>query len=437
VSRYPETSAEIYDSFGTKSGPRRIGSTSQSLTNFHLFNVLTRDGEWTARLNGILKYTTIANVVGFSAAPKLGNSGNAYLAGDIAEVLIYNRALTAAERKGVNLYLNQKYKFIALPPQVPTNLTLNVLSPQQISVWWNTGTNNEQTTYRVERGTDGSNFTQIAEIEGASFIDSGLTANVHYYYRVQANNLAGSSLYSAATNATTSSSGTNMPLASNTLKLWLKADAGAPVNYDGTLNAWLDLSGNTNTITYHNNSSDYIDRPYWFSTTNANNHPVIRFYGSNWFDITFTTSPTNWSGGEGFLVLKAKTNSIVASAPGQWRLGGPFATAVYYPRPDKAIADSFGNEFSRTITNVWEAIPFYHLYNVSSAAGGWNAWLNGSSIFSTTNNTVNFGIVTPTIGRGANPFDGDMLELFLFNRALDSTERDVVNNYLRQKYNLW
>ena len=57
--------------------------------------------------------STNINTVGFSTAPTLGKSlwlsGSAYFAGDIAEVLIFSRALTAGERAAVNGYLNGKY----------------------------------------------------------------------------------------------------------------------------------------------------------------------------------------------------------------------------------------------------------------------------------------------------------------------------------------
>ena len=97
------------------------------------------------------------------------------------------------------------------------------------------------------------------------------------------------------------------------------------MNHDGTLNSWLDVSGHTNTVVY-GFTAPY--RPYWFSTTNANAHPAVRFFGSNFFGIQFSPSVTNWTTPEAFLVLKARTNAPPGSGPGHWRFGNSLA---YYP----------------------------------------------------------------------------------------------------------
>jgi len=81
----------------------------------HLYNVVSRSGEWTSRINGIVQFTTTNNTVGFYPWPVLGNGGvisgygSTYFEGDIAEVIIYNRAISQSERDAVNAYLSSKY----------------------------------------------------------------------------------------------------------------------------------------------------------------------------------------------------------------------------------------------------------------------------------------------------------------------------------------
>ena len=54
----------------------------------------------------------------------------------MAEVLIYNRVLSAAERDAVNSYLNSKYALVTNAPAGPTNLTASTVSPTQINLAW-------------------------------------------------------------------------------------------------------------------------------------------------------------------------------------------------------------------------------------------------------------------------------------------------------------
>src|SRR5678810_63221 len=41
------------------------------------------------------------------------------------------------------------------------------------------------------------------------------------------------------------------------------------------------------------------------------------------------------------------------------------------------------------------------------------------------------------LGNGQNYFEGDMLELLIFDQDLTDNQRTTVNEYLRKKYNLW
>jgi hypothetical protein len=88
------------------------------------------------------------------------------------------------------------------------------------------------------------------------------------------------------------------------------------------------------------------------------------------------------------------------------------------------------------ITNVSGIITNFHLYNPRSKPNDWSARINGSLVFSNSNNTVAFP-AAPALGYGQNYFEGDMLELLIFDQDLMDNERTTVNEYLRRKYNLW
>ena len=93
------------------------------------------------------------------------------------------------------------------PPTTPGNVTATAASSTQINLTWTASTDNVGVTgYLVERcqGTGCSNFAQIATPTGATYNDTGLTANTSYSYRVRATDAAGNlSQYSNIASATT------------------------------------------------------------------------------------------------------------------------------------------------------------------------------------------------------------------------------------------
>ncbi len=85
----------------------------------------------------------------------------------------------------------------APPPAAPTNLAGAATSRSRINLSWVDNANNE-TGFRVERSTNNVTFTQIASpsANATTYINTGLTRNTLYYYRVRAYNAQGNSGYS-------------------------------------------------------------------------------------------------------------------------------------------------------------------------------------------------------------------------------------------------
>jgi len=89
-------------------------------------------------------------------------------------------------------------------PTAPSGLAAVVQSSSRIDLTWTDNASNE-TGFVIERSTDGKTFTRIASL-GAnvrSYSATGLSANKTYYFRVQATNSAGYSLYSNLVSAKT------------------------------------------------------------------------------------------------------------------------------------------------------------------------------------------------------------------------------------------
>ncbi|MDX1943590.1 MAG: LamG-like jellyroll fold domain-containing protein [Saprospiraceae bacterium] len=79
--------------------------------NWNLYSVWSAPNDWAASYNGYVKAQTSTNTVDFSedATNYIGRGEADHLTGDVAEVILYRRKLTAPERRKVMSYLAIKY----------------------------------------------------------------------------------------------------------------------------------------------------------------------------------------------------------------------------------------------------------------------------------------------------------------------------------------
>lgn len=101
----------IYDDGG---GTTRYdcGVAKVPLDQAQVYEVQNQAGSWRNFLNGQSQFTSLTNTVGAGAAtPYIGSSPDQVVVyrGDIAEVVVYNRILTANERALLINYLNGRY----------------------------------------------------------------------------------------------------------------------------------------------------------------------------------------------------------------------------------------------------------------------------------------------------------------------------------------
>ena len=75
-------------------------------------------------------------------------------------------------------------------PNAPTNLTATVSAVQglQVQLTWTDNANNEN-AFKIERSTDGVNYTQldVASVNSTSYTDTSVVSGTTYYYQSPGN----------------------------------------------------------------------------------------------------------------------------------------------------------------------------------------------------------------------------------------------------------
>jgi hypothetical protein len=126
------------------------------------------------------------------------------------------------------------------PPTIaaPTNLVATAISGTQINLTWTDNAVNE-TGYKIERSTDGTNFYALAGtgVNGHSYSNTGLTAGKKYFYRVYAVNTTDRSGFSNVANAVTPTGTPTVPATPSGL-------AAAPASSTQINLTWSDNSSN-------------------------------------------------------------------------------------------------------------------------------------------------------------------------------------------------
>ena len=452
--QYPNVDGSINQEFGTYSD-YYLGVPAQLLTQYHIFEVASQSNNWSAWINGVLLYYSSANTFGLEYEFFLGSDhSQTPFSGDIAEVFLFNRGLTLNESAVVNAYLNGKYGLVPFVPATPSNLVATAISTSQIGLTWNKSLNGGATQISIERSTNSSSgFAVVAQVaDTLSYVDTNLTEGTTYYYQARATNVNTWSPYSNETNATTLTSGADIPFAS--LVLWLKADSGlAQIGTNTPVSSWVDQSGDgnnviqasANTVTRKSGTNE----PVWVLGATSG-FPVVHFTATNsQYQCLFTYNPINGMVGatnvEAFAVLRVTTNHPAAQR-GLWYYAYTNTTYEDYPATNGWISDAFGSGVPHSFNPTNVVLTNYHIYEVLSQSNNWSAWINGILQYSTNNNTVAFGsafdigAVCAMDGYDApigNPFDGDVAEVLIFNQALTAAQRaTVITNYLFSKYDI-
>jgi len=297
-SEYPSTGSQIAEAFGRDTALAG-GLPAQDIEQFHIYNVVSSSSGWTVLVNGLKHSIRFSNTVSFPASPVIGRTSNGF-AGDIAEILVYSDVVSDADRTLVGKYLADKYGLFDATAATPTNISGLALSGTQISVTWNGPALTNVVYYSLERKQGTGSFSQIANLPSTlNYIDTSLTANTTYTYRVKATGYRNDSSYSDEVSVTTLDSGTTeMPL---NPKVWLSADAAVPL---GPINIW--NSAHNGNFMFQGNP---VRKPIIVDNV-VNHRAVLRFDGSDDYVHFFGNPLASCTDAEVFAILRIHPRSV-------------------------------------------------------------------------------------------------------------------------------
>lgn len=394
------------EDFGTNQA--NFHATSDQGMEFHLLSgSIDAAGTLISRINGRIDWQRTGATLSWPAEPSIGS-----ISGEIAEVIVYNRVLTEAERDTLGAYLTLKYALAAIPVPATPVLTAEPLDTSRISLTWTPALTTVGTSVLIERQSGGGAFAEVARVQNVhAWIDTGLTPDTAYTYRVKLSTYAGASSFSSPVTANTLSANATLPLTG--LQVWLKATP--LLGRTGSLSQWRDGSGHD-----HHFNQVYANAPVVVPSA-LNGLPAVRFDFN--FDILRGPNVLNGAtAGELFWVARrlpqAPTFAAFANF-GQGRGSGFYGQERF---------EDFGTSTENFHSTTQQGDAFY-IHNASYNAGQMAIRINGVLDWQREGAPLGFN-AEPMIGA----LKGEIAEVLVYNRALSPAERGAVVTYLRNRF---
>jgi hypothetical protein len=327
--------------------------------------------------------------------------------GDLAELLVYDRALAPGERQAVEDYLVRSYRpyvpSVGTPAITPAGGVFSGSTTVQIA----TSTPGAVIHYTL----DGSEPTSLSEPYAGPFeITETTTVKARAFLEGYEDSAVATASFVRAEDSPV--------VAADGLALWLRADAGIATNAGDWVTQWADQSGRDN----HGYQSDGTLAPL-LVRDGANGLPVLRFDGGD--TVRFTTRMSTirtvfWVVSTAEVVGGASSRrSLLGDDSFSWAFAGGSGAPG-------AIWDGFALAAVKDgLTSV----------NGVAVAGTTTARPTSLSVVSlvTTGDAYaqKFGAAYQSL-----PWLGDLAELIVYDRALTSSERKGVEDYLLSKYGI-
>jgi hypothetical protein len=350
------------------------------------------------------------------------NGGTLLFQGEIAEIFVYNQAVTAANRNSIETYLFNRYHLSVHNPVISPAYGC-FSSTQSVTITGDTGASLYYTT-------DGSTPTTSSTLYTGSFnVSTSTTVKA-----IAVQSWATSSVVTSYVQIDSTATFTK-----NQLQLWLKADNDVTQS-SNNVSFWQDMIGNNSAI---QNTSGA--QPQYVSSAIAG-LPAISFNGSSQFlQLTPAMTTSFTSGATIFLV--AKPTAVTTNArfldfgngatSDNILLFEPTNTGVSFQVYNGSTGGNIVTSSSAVTLNQYQLVEAEHNGNLVDTAQIYTNGVQGAS--GTSNSFQNVNRNSCFLGTNYAQsifYQGQIAELLVYSRPLSAGERTAVETYLFERYQL-
>ena len=381
-------------------------STSQHIVDGQTWvNGVGVNGRTTTRPH-TLSVVCVEATAGVTASRLAGGIYSAHWKGEIAELIVYERPLSIAERKAVEDYLALEYVPYQATAGAPRFAPNGGTFEDSVSVELASATPGAHVRYT----TDGSMPTESSPLYVGPF---QLTSTATVRARAYRPGMKPSAVSAVSFDKEADFSPGKVP----DLALWVRGDIGLETDTAGRLTAWRDRSGRGNDLVQVTPSQQPLVVP-----AAANGLPAVRFDGID-DELPFTTR------------LDATIRTVFA---------------VVWEDEDAAVlgrtllGDATTADFYGGAPNWWSYSPPY--VSTSAYIVNGQTWVNGVAVNgrftprpklpSVLCVEATAGVTASLLGGGfvSNRWQGHVAELVVYDRPLSAFERKSVEDYLALRY---
>lgn len=408
-------------------GSNHLSGGAPTSTNYNLIEV-THDGINSASL--FFNSALAAESPFMGAIPNvlrnrnfLGTTFNAGIYdvfdGNLAELLIFDRQVTALERLQIQYYFNQRYGVPSNPQTLPPSIsTPTLLLPNRKTIVVNMS---NPAGDQIRFTTDGSEPVETSILYDPAHPAEVLAPAVikarafRQYYRP-------SDVVSVTIGVDTSTA--HLPTAARVL--WLRSDMGVTTSGNSVV-SWADLSLNSNHATAGSAAPTLVMGS------------ALDFNGTNQY-LQLPTGFANFTNGCSIFVVAnpdtAALNERILD------FGSGSTTNSFFLAPASATQARFtvyNNTTAQSVTGAGMTLDKFQLFEaIQNGAANGRVWINSEQkVSAALQNIPNVARTTNSIGRMGNNtlfFDGQIKEIIMYSRALSDDERKEVEAYIQQRY---
>ncbi len=402
--------------------PDTVYPADVDLSEYHLYHILARNGEWTAWINGQLIFSDANPTTTFPNPLVLGDNGLGTLPfrGRVADFCLFDRALQPIERDLVEQFFLQRSGIDLKPPNPPADTLAEQAGGDSVEIRWKPPESERSMNFEIQRRTGGGEYGVIAVVANQlAWRDTNVIAGQSYDYRLRAINGAGFSGHSPVAHATVST--LDAVIQNSDPTVWFDSQRSDSIR----MGVWLDQSGR------RNHAAAGLTGESFPIVEAENGSRAVAFLGTNLMQVPLRESIRV---AEVFVILESD------SAQNEWRMGSRGGYTFYLqPTGNAIIQESFGIERPVFATSQIPDITRRHIYNVSCGWNSYGIWLNGVSQLFTTAARV-WDETALALGHGSHgdpyPFRGRVLEVLVFSRNFSDAERLAMARHLRTKHHI-